>query len=78
MNCAEVAVPEAFVTAVFWPPANEPLAPLPGAANVTVAPLTGLLPESRTSTVNGFPKGELSGALCGDPPVIVRDAGEPD
>lgn len=52
MNTAAVATPDALVIAVFRPPANVPLAPLPGAAKVTVAPLTGLLKESFTVACN--------------------------
>jgi len=48
VKTATVATPEAFVVAVFAPPAKVPLAPLPGAVNVTNTPLTGLLKESLT------------------------------
>jgi hypothetical protein len=41
VNTAAVAIPLAFVVAVFTPPANVPLAPDPGAVNVTTTPLTG-------------------------------------
>jgi hypothetical protein len=37
----ETATPEGFVTAVFTPPANDPLGPLAGRVNVTVTPDTG-------------------------------------
>src|SRR5215467_8063064 len=43
-----VATPDALVVAVLTPPAKVPLAPLAGAVNVTVTPLTGLLKESNT------------------------------
>jgi hypothetical protein len=42
VNTAAVATPLAFVVAVFTPPANVPLAPDPGAVNVTTTPFTGL------------------------------------
>jgi hypothetical protein len=48
VNTAEVATPLPFVIAVLTPPANVPLAPLPGAVNVTVTPGTGLLEASLT------------------------------
>jgi hypothetical protein len=45
VNAGEVATPLELVVAVavFVAPANVPLAPVAGAANVTAAPLTGLL-----------------------------------
>ena len=43
-----VAIPCAFVVALFTPPANVPLAPPAGAVNVTVIPLTGLFSKSVT------------------------------
>lgn len=52
MNAAAVATPDAFVVAMFTPPAKVPLAPVPGAANVTVTPLTGLPPASFTVVWN--------------------------
>jgi hypothetical protein len=77
VNTAEVATPELFVTAVFTPPANVPLAPLPGAANVTVTPPTGLPPESRTVATKGAANAVLIGALCGVPLVAVIEAEVP-
>src|SRR6185295_12711617 len=77
VKSTEVAVPVASVTAVFCPLANAPLAPLPGAANVTVAPLTGLLPASFTCTVSAFANGVLIAVLCGDPAVTSIDAAGP-
>ncbi len=57
VSAGEVALPEASVTAVavFVPPAKLPLAPLAGAVNVTVTPLTGLPPASFTAATNGAP-----------------------
>jgi hypothetical protein len=48
VKTAAVAIPLAFVVAVFTPPANVPLAPDPGAVNVTTTPLTGLPKPSVT------------------------------
>jgi len=49
VNAGAVAIPLAFVTAVaVADPTNVPLAPLPGAVNVTVTPLNGLLLASFT------------------------------
>jgi hypothetical protein len=72
----DVATPELFVVAVL-PPAKLPLAPLPGAANVTVTPLTGLPPASFTATASGFANAVLITALCGVPLVAVIEAGAP-
>ena len=66
-KATDVAIPDAFVMAVFTPPAKAPLAPLPGAVKVTVAPLTGLELESFTTTTIGAAKTVLMVALCGDP-----------
>jgi hypothetical protein len=63
VNVADVATPEALVTAVFTPPAKVPLAPLPGAANVTVTPLTGLFAASFTVATNGAANAVLMAAL---------------
>ena len=48
VNTAAVANPLVFVVAVFTPPVNVPLAPEPGAVNVTTTPLTGLPKPSVT------------------------------
>ncbi len=49
VNAGAMAMPVALVVAVtVAAPPNVPLAPLAGAAKVTVAPLTGLLLESFT------------------------------
>ena len=60
-----------FVVAVFTPLAKVPLAPLPGVANVTVAPATGLLKESCTMACRGAAKAVLMAALCGVPLAVV-------
>jgi hypothetical protein len=56
VKAAEVATPLPLVTAVFTPPAKVPLAPLPGALNVTVMPLSGFALESRTVACSAEPK----------------------
>src|SRR5450755_1209693 len=54
------------------------LAPLPGAAKLTVTPGTGLLPASRTVTESGLAKAVLMVVLWGvDPGLAVTDAGAP-
>ena len=73
VKTAEVATPEAFVTAVLIPPANVPLAPATGAAKVTVTPGTGLLPLSRTVARSGKAKLVPIGADCGVPVVTVTE-----
>ena len=57
-----VATPLLFVTTVA-DPLNVPLAPLPGAANVTDAPAIGLLNESLTSALSAVPKAVPTMAL---------------
>jgi len=71
VKIAAVATPCAFVAAVFAPPAKVPLAPLPGDANVTVTPLTGLLRESLTVACSWAANAVLTVALCGVPAVAV-------
>jgi hypothetical protein len=53
VKTADVATPEAFVTAVLAPPAKVPLAPDGGAVNVTVTPLTGFPFASFTVATSG-------------------------
>src|SRR5271163_954189 len=77
VNTAEVATPEALVIAVFTPPANVPLAPLPGAVNVTVTPLTALPPASLTVATNGAAKAVLMAVFWGVPLVAVIAAAAP-
>src|ERR1700693_2783288 len=76
VNAGAVAIPLAFVVAVFTP-ANVPLAPLLGAVNVTVTPLTGLLLASLTMATSGLAKAAVTAALCGDPLDTVIEAGAP-
>ena len=70
-----LAIPDAFVVAVVEDSAA--LAPVNGAANVTVTPLTGLLPASRTVTCNGVANAAPIADDCGVPPVATIAAGEP-
>jgi hypothetical protein len=77
VNVAEVATPLEFVVAVFTPPANVPLAPLPGAVNVTTTPLTALFPASVTVVTKGAPNAVLIAALCPDPLVTATLAADP-
>jgi hypothetical protein len=63
VNAADVATPLAFEVAVFTPPANVPLAPLPGGVNVTTTPPTGLFPASVTVVTNGAANAALIAAL---------------
>ena len=79
MKVVAVATPDAFVVAVavLAPPVNVPLAPVLGAVNVTVAPLTGLPPASFTVACSAVAKAVLITALCGVPAVAVIEAGAP-
>ena len=74
---AAVAIPCAFVVAVFTPLANVPPAPLAGAAKVTVMPLTGLIVESFAVACSCAANAVLTVALCGVPAVAVMLAGGP-
>src|SRR5439155_1618292 len=65
------------VVAVFTPPAKVPLAPLPGAVNVTVMLPTGLFPASRTVACSGVANAVLAVALCRVPVVEGMLAGAP-
>jgi hypothetical protein len=56
---------------VSTPPAKLPEAPLAGAANVTIAPLTGLPPESLTVATRGLLKAVLMVVLC-ELPLLAR------
>lgn len=67
MNTTAVAMPLALVVAVVVPPAKVPLAPVPGAANVTTTPFTGLLPASFTIACSCVAKAAPIVALCPDP-----------
>jgi len=79
VNAGAVAIPDAFVNAValIALPGNVPLAPLPGAENVTVTPVTGLLPASLTIVWRAVDYAVLTVALCGLPAEIATDAAAP-
>ena len=66
MNAGEVATPDAFViaVAVLPPPARVTLAPVEGAVNETITPLSGLLPASLTVAASGLANALLTVALC--------------
>jgi hypothetical protein len=72
-------MPEEFVDTVTEvpPPAKVPLAPLAGAVNVTLAPLTGFPPESLTVATNGAANAAFTCPLWPPPLVAVIDAGGP-
>ena len=79
MKVDAVATPLVLVVAVVVvnPPLNVPLAPVAGAVNVTVTPLSRLLPASFTVAEKGVPKLVFTVALCEGPPVAVMLAGAP-
>jgi hypothetical protein len=74
-----VATPLLFVIAdvVVEPPAKVPLAPLDGAAKVTLTLATPLPKSSFTIPCRGEGKGVLITDDCPLPPVAVTDAGTP-
>ena len=63
--------------AVVEPPVKVPLGPLPGAVNVTVAPLTRFPPESFTVATSRLAKVVPIAVLCGVPKVVVMVDGAP-
>src|SRR3954469_21288593 len=71
VNMGDVATPLAFDTAVLTPPAKLPLAPRPGAVNVTVTPLTGFELLSLTVACNAEENAVLTAVVCGVPPELV-------
>jgi hypothetical protein len=77
VKTTDVATPAALVVAVFTPPANDPLAPLPGAVKVTTTPLTGLLPASLTVACSVVANAVLTVVFCGVPPVAITAEAEP-
>src|ERR1039458_7717279 len=82
VNTDALATPLALVVAVTTVPplvplANVPLAPLDGAVNVTVAPLTRLPPLSFTVACRFVEKATVTAAVCGVPAVAVILAGSP-
>jgi hypothetical protein len=77
VKTAAVATPLAFVVAVFTPLAKVPLAPLPGAVNVTVTALTRLLKASFAVACKFVAKAVFTVVLCGVPAVAVIEAAVP-
>jgi hypothetical protein len=79
VNAVEVATPFVPVcpVTVFVPFPKVPVAPVVGAVNVTVTPLTGFEPLSRTVAPSAAAKAVLIAALCGVPLVAAIDAGTP-
>jgi hypothetical protein len=79
VNVVEVAMPLALVVSVSVavPFVNVPLAPVAGAVNVTMTPLTGFEPPSSTVATKGAVNAELIPAVCGVPLVAVIVAGGP-
>src|SRR6266851_1088266 len=68
------ALPAALVNATFEP-MKVPLAPAPGAANVTCVPSTGEPAPSLTCTVSAVAKLVFTCVDCGVPAVAVAVAG---
>ncbi|MBI5953998.1 MAG: hypothetical protein HY865_20270 [Chloroflexi bacterium] len=66
VNAAEVAYPLSSVVTTFVEPVlwKVPLAPLGGAVNVILTPLTGLPFSSSAVTLKGLINGEFGTALC--------------
>jgi hypothetical protein len=79
VKAVAVATPLALVVAlvVAVPFANVPLAPVDGAVNVTVAPLTRLPLASFTVACSKVPNAVVMAALCDAPPVAVTTAAGP-
>jgi len=77
VNVVEVATPLALVVAIVVPFAKVPLAPVAGAVNVTVTPLTGFEPLSSTVATRSAANAVSIAVLCGVPLVAVIDAGAP-
>jgi hypothetical protein len=75
VKTGDVTTPEAFVVAVFTPPAKVPLGWVEGGVNTTVTPLTGLPLTSFTVATRGAAKGKFTVALWGVPLVTVIEAG---
>ncbi len=75
VNAADVASPFSSVVAVFTPPANVPLAPLPGTLNVTTTPAIGLPLPSVTFATRGRPKAVLMSVFCGVPLLAATTVG---
>jgi hypothetical protein len=76
VNDGAVAMPLPFVVTVAEPP-KVPLGPEPGAAKVTLAPLTGLLPASFTVACSAVTNAVPITALCGVPAIALTLAADP-
>ena len=76
MKAGAVAIPLALVDTVGLEP-NAPLAPEPGAANVTLTAGTGLFEASRTRACIAVAKAVLTVALCGVPANAVIELADP-
>ena len=63
--------------AVVDPPTNVPLAPLAGAANVTMTPLTGFPPLSVTVACRAVANDVFTAVLCELPPEAAMFAAVP-
>ena len=74
MKAGAVATPLPFVVTLVDPP-KVPLAPLPGAANVTVIPLNGWPPESSTVACSAVANAVFTVALCGVPALAMMLTG---
>jgi hypothetical protein len=72
-----VAIPLTVTAVAVGDPLKAALAPLLGAVNVTVIPLSKLLPASLTVACRAVAKAVLTIALCGVPLVAVILAGGP-
>ena len=70
VNAGAVATPEEFVLTVALPE-NVPLAPEPGAANVTEIPLAGFPNVSVTAACSAVANAVPTVALCGVPAVAA-------
>jgi hypothetical protein len=70
-----LAMPEALVVAVGLD--NVALAPVEGAVNVTVTPLTGFPAASFTVACSAVGKATPTNTDCDVPPVAVMPAGAP-
>jgi hypothetical protein len=78
VRAGAVATPLTLVVAVAVArPLKVPLAPVPGAVNVTVAPLTTLPPASFTIACRAVPNAVLIAVLWGVPAVAAMLAAGP-
>ena len=79
VNAGAKAVPllPVVTLAVVDPPVKVPLAPLPGAVNFTLTPLTGLPPLSVTVACSSAPNAVPTVALCESPADATMFAAGP-